>query len=287
LGKKSRWIFIGLLVLALFVVAAVYLKHSNLQVLNPKGALLSLVVVVPVFIMTFTIAWKYRASNTKAKYRPDFDKNLGAEIAWWGIPSVIILVLSIIAWNSSHTLDPYRTIAYKNTSPIDIQVIALDWKWLFIYPKQKIATINMLEFPVNTPLRFSITADAPMNSFWIPQLGGQIYAMPGMLTQMNLMASQIGDYRGSSANISGDGFAGMVFTARATTNANFDHWVTSAKGSSMKLNSMTYANLAKPTQYVPVSYYSLADSNLLNQVIDKYMSPNTASGSAMSMGANQ
>jgi cytochrome o ubiquinol oxidase subunit 2 len=257
-------------------------------VLNPKGiiasrernliivtVLLSLLVVLPVYVMTIMIAWKYRATNKHAKYMPDWDHHLGAEVAWWSIPSAIILVLSIITWNSSHSLDPYRPIDAMGVAPVDIQVVALDWKWLFIYPQQHVASVNLLEMPVNRPVNFEITADAPMNSLWIPQLGGQIYAMPGMVTQLHLMATQAGDYHGSSANISGAGFAGMTFVARAASQSNYESWLTAAKDSKASLNLNTYSMLAKPSQNSPVSYYALASNDLFDDVVDKFMVPNS------------
>jgi cytochrome o ubiquinol oxidase subunit 2 len=155
--------------------------------------------------------------------------------------------------------------------PLNVQVVALQWKWLFIYPEQHIATVNFLEVPTNTPINFSITADAPMNALWIPQLGGQIYAMPGMTTQLHLMASEAGDYRGLSANLSGQGFSGMTFTARAVDTANFTAWVTDAQKSPQRLNNTTYASLAAPSKNNKVAYYTTADTALYPTIVMKYM----------------
>jgi cytochrome o ubiquinol oxidase subunit 2 len=278
---------------AVIVLATIYFQHHPVAVLDPKGPIgqkernlmyvalgLSLIVVIPVFTMTFLIAWKYRAGNKHADYRPEWDHNLGYEAAWWGIPTAIILVLSVVAWNSSHSLDPYKPLAVKGRSPLTIQVVALNWKWLFIYPQQGVATINLAEFPVNTPLNFEITADAPMNSFWIPQLGGQIYAMPGMATELHLMAGQTGDYRGSSANISGAGFADMDFTARATSQSDYNKWLNAAKNSKQGLDSGGYQKLVQNSQNNPVSYYKLVDSNIFSEVVDKYMGSMDMSGGA-------
>jgi cytochrome o ubiquinol oxidase subunit 2 len=293
--SKKKILFGCLLFIAIVVLLGLYLSSHNIQVLNAKGTiakrersllivtfLLSLLVVIPVFTMTFVISWKYRASNTHAKYTPDWDHHLGAEVAWWAIPSVIILVLSVITWNSSHSLDPYKPLASKSGKSLNVQVVALNWKWLFIYPQQHIASVNMLEFPVNEPLNLELTADAPMNSFWIPQLGGQIYAMPGMVTQLHLVADQSGDYRGSSANISGAGFAGMDFTARATSQTNFSQWAKSSSTSSRQLTADSYKNLSKDSQYNPVAYYSVMDNYVFDQVVGKYMSPNGSAVSSMS-----
>jgi cytochrome o ubiquinol oxidase subunit 2 len=220
--------------LAAVAVAVIYLGSVNIPVLQPRGIvgqkerdlmyislLLSLIVVVPVFVMLFIFSWKYREGNLKPKkYQPDWDGSRLYESVWWSIPFALIAVLAVITWSSSHDLDPFKPLSAQ-APPLEVQVVALDWKWLFIYPKQSIATVNFVEFPVNTPVDFKITSDAPMNSFWIPQLGSQIYAMPGMSTQLHLMAGKAGSYNGKSANISGKGFAGMTFTAKAASNDDF------------------------------------------------------------------
>jgi len=184
----------------------------------------------------------------------------------------IILILAVLTWNSSHDLDPFKPIV-SDKPPITIQVVALQWKWLFIYPQQNIASVNIIQFPNQTPINFEVTADAPMNSFWIPQLGGQIYAMPGMSTQLHLMADTEGTYRGSSANISGKGFAGMNFSAKSTSQADFDQWVALVHQTRNNLSLAKYNNLAKPSQNNPLSYYSSSQSGLYDRVVMKYMMP--------------
>lgn len=276
---------LGCAALAIFLLgwgAIAYLNQISIPVLQPAGAigkaesdliitstLLMLIVVVPVFILAGVFAWKYRESNRRARHDPDWEHNHIAECCWWGVPCVIIVILAILTWRSSHELDPFRPIT-SEVPPIEIQVVALDWKWLFIYPKQGIATVNFVQFPDNTPIKFDVTADAPMNSFWIPQLGGQIYAMPAMRSQLHLIADQPGSYRGASANISGDGFAGMTFTAVACSQAEFDAWVASTAASS-PLNLNTYQELAKPSQYHPVTYYRLEKADLFDWILMKYM----------------
>lgn len=236
-------------------------------------ALLSLIVVVPVFAMTAYIAWNYREGNTKAKYQPNWDHSQLAESIWWFIPLALISILAAITWVSSHRLDPYKPLASTN-NPLTIQVVALQWKWLFIYPQQDIASVNYVQLPVDTPVTFEITADAPMNSFWIPQLGGQVYAMAGMQTKLHLMASEAGNYRGSSANISGEGFAGMKFTAHASSQEDFDQWVQTAKQSPKQLGKGEYTALAKPSKDNKVATYAAADENLYHTIMMKYMAPN-------------
>jgi cytochrome o ubiquinol oxidase subunit 2 len=261
-----------------------YVSHFNVEVLNPKGivaqderrliiftVLLGLIVVVPVYVMTFAIAWKYREGNKKAKYRPDWDHNVAIESVWWGIPTAIILILSIVTWTTSHSLNPPRRLSDKQ--PLQIQVIALDWKWLFIYPDQHIATVNFVQFPVDQPVEFEITSNGPMNSFWIPQLGSQIYAMAGMSTHLNLEATSIGNYRGSSANISGKGFAGMDFTARASSQAEYDAWLDGAQSLSSRLDVPVFKNLAKPSENNPPATYSPAQNGLYNRVVASFQLP--------------
>jgi cytochrome o ubiquinol oxidase subunit 2 len=282
---KYKIIGVALLALGFALLAGWYLRHTSIPVLEPRGPiaqkerqliiitlLLSLIVVVPVFSLLGIFAWKYREGNTKAKYSPDLDHSRVAETIWWLVPSALILVIAVIAWNSSHQLDPFKSLS-SATQPITIQVVALDWKWLFIYPQQNIATVNLVQFPRQTPVNFEITADAPMNSFWIPQLGGQIYAMPGMSTQLHLMANTDGSFHGSSANISGQGFAGMAFTAKASSMADFKQWVKSVKHSPTRLSQDAYNKLAAPSVSNPVAYYASSAAGLYDNVIIKYMGP--------------
>jgi cytochrome o ubiquinol oxidase subunit 2 len=282
-SKKYRFILLGIGMAAFLVVAGIYLAHTNIPVLEPKGViaekernlivfalLLALVVVIPVYTLLFVFVWRYREGNKKAKYSPNLAGSRKLEALWWFIPSVLILILSIVTWRSSHELDPYKPLI-SSVAPINVQVVALDWKWLFIYPQQHIASVNLLEFPVGTPINFEVTSDAPMNSFWIPQLGGQIYAMPGMSTQLHLMATSTGDFAGSSANISGDGFAGMDFTARATSEGSFNDWVQTVQDSPQSLSQQMYDQLARASENNPVAFYSAPANNLYNTILVKYL----------------
>jgi cytochrome o ubiquinol oxidase subunit 2 len=298
--KRQKFIVLGLVVIAILVLAGWYLHGQTVALLQPRGpiaekernliifaALLSLVVVIPVFSMAIFIAWKYRESNTEATYTPEFDHSRVAETIWWIIPTILITILSVVAWNSSHTLDPYRPLS-STVQPLDVQVVALDWKWLFIYPQLNLASVNELEMPVNTPVNFEITSDAPMNSFWIPQLSGQIYAMPGMSTQLHVLASKVGSYDGYSANISGVGFAGMRFQANATKRASFNNWVRSTSSITHPLTLSTYKQLDKPSQDVQPTFYSSVDHNLYTTIIAKYLAPTAHSdgGSVTSNNGN-
>ncbi len=285
-------------------IAALYLRHHNIPVLQPRGTiatqernliviavLISLAVVVPVFALLIGFAVRYREGNKKARYMPEFTGSNAYELVWWLIPTAIIVVLSVITWVGSHRLDPYKPLN-SSVKPITIQVVALDWKWLFIYPDQHVASVNSFQIPVNTPINFQITSDAPMNSFWVPALGGQVYAMPGMSTQLHLMASKTGDYRGSSANISGIGFAGMTFTAHAGSNTDFTNWVTHIKKTDRALTTTEYTKLAKQSSNVKPIYYSQPADNLYDDTVMKYMMPmddmpSDSNGSAQPMTTQQ
>src|SRR6266702_1232883 len=283
--KKLRLMLIVLLILGVALAAFLYLRTVNIPVLEPKGVIaekerqlifialgLSAIVVIPVFTLLFVFAWRYRSANTKAKYSPNLAGSRVAETMWWLILSALILVLSVVTWNSSHALDPYKPLV-SNVKPLTIQVVPLDWKWLFVYPDQHIATVNFVQFPQNTPVDFKITSDAVMNSFWVPALGGQIYAMPGMSTQLHLMADQTGNFSGMSANISGKGFSGMVFTAKASTESDFNTWVKYVKKSPNNLTQSAYDALAQPSENNQLTFYASAQNNLYDTIVLKYMTP--------------
>jgi cytochrome o ubiquinol oxidase subunit 2 len=289
MSRKNKVLTAALLGLVILFLAINYLSRLNIAVLQPAGIvgqkernliyislLLAVIVVVPVFVMLFGFAWKYREGNTKAKYSPEFANSKKLESIWWGVPFAIIFILSIITWNSSHDLDPFKPLS-ASAKPMHIQVIALQWKWLFIYPEQNIASINYVQLPVNTPIDFEITSDAPMNSFWIPQLGGQIYAMPGMSTHMHLMAGRAGDYTGRSANISGTGFARMTFTARAASSQEFNKWTTKTTASNNPLSTYSYDQLSRPGTLDHPVYFSSVDGSIYNTVVNKYMGPQESS----------
>lgn len=258
---------------------------SHAALLNPKGTIAAseskiliwstvvmLCVVIPVIILSIIFALRYHEKNKHAKYSPEFVNSHLLEGIWWAIPCVIIIILAITTWVTSHTLNPYRPLV-SDKKPVTIDVVALDWKWLFIYPSQHIATVNFMEIPKNTPINLYITAAAPMNSLEIPQLAGQIYAMTGMQTQLHIDATEVGDYKGFSANYSGNGFAGMKFIVRAATDANYQAWVKSVQKAPMKLTFDAYNKLAKPSSNNKVTYYSHPANDLFHQIIMKYMSP--------------
>lgn len=234
------------------------------------ATLLMLLVVVPVIIMTVVFAWRYRATNTTQEYLPDWHHSNKIEAGMWAVPIVIILILGVITYKTTHELDPYKPLQ-SDVKPLEIQVVSLDWKWLFIYPEQGIATVNEIAFPVGTPLNFRITSDSVMNAFFIPQLGSMIYSMAGMETKLHLQADHPGTYAGISANYSGAGFADMKFQAIATTPEAFQAWVDQAKAGGLALDGGTYSQLAAPSNNVPVAYYGSVQTNLFGDIIGKYM----------------
>lgn len=228
-------------------------------VLDPQGVIakaqllllgdatvIMLAVIVPVILMTLAVAWWFRASNARAHYRPDWEYSGPVELVTWSIPALVIMFLGGLTWISTHELDPPRPIA--STKPaLEIQVVALDWKWLFIYPQQGIATANRLIVPENTPLRFRITSADVMNSFFVPQLGSQIYAMPRMENVLYLQADTAGTFDGLSANYSGAGFSKMRFEVVAVDSESFDAWIEAAQHRSLELDAITFALLAQPS----------------------------------------
>lgn len=280
-------IFTGIILLITLIMQPLTLVEFQKfnAVIFPKGLIaleernllliiqvLMLIVIVPVYILTFIFSWKYQAQNPKGKYEPDLADSKVAEVIWWGIPLVMTLIIGVLTWVKTHELDPYKPIPSDNKA-LTIQVVALQWKWLFIYPEEKIATVNFIQIPKGTPIHFEITADAPMNSLWIPDLGGQIYAMPKMKTELNLIADKIGDFRGSSANLSGEGFAGMHFITRSSSLDDYQKWIASVKESTKALNFETYEKLAAPSIDHPVENFQLKDNGLFDQIINKYMHP--------------
>lgn len=297
--KQYRYFLLVLAPVAIALLAIILTRHHTVAILEPRGTLatkernlmffalgLSLIVVIPVYVMTFFFAWHYREGNTKATYSPDFDRSKIAESIWWGVPSILIIILSVVAWNSSHTLDPSQPLTSNNKS-ITIDVVALDWKWLFIYPKQNIATVNFLEIPKSTPVNFQISADAPMNSFWIPQLSGQIYAMPGMTTELHVMGTQDGEYYGSSANISGEGFATMHFMTKVADARSFNLWTQSIERTPNTMSEAVYNQLAKPSGNLSPAYYAPVASGLYDRILRKYMSPTQTTTPSSKTGTPQ
>jgi cytochrome o ubiquinol oxidase subunit 2 len=258
--------------------AVMWLASCSEGVLDPRGPVgnaeriilydataIMLAVVIPVIVLTLVFAWWFRARNKRAHYRPDWEYSGRIEMIIWSIPALIILFLGGIAWTGSHDLDPPLPLA-ESTPPLDIEVISLDWRWLFIYPKEGIASMNRLVVPAGVPLRFRLTSTTVMNSFFVPQLGSQIYTMPNMVTRLNLKADQPGTYEGLSAQFSGDGFSDMRFDLVSTEAEAFKDWVNATKAQGGVLEAGTFEELDKPAKAVGVQTYAQVSEGLFDKI---------------------
>ncbi|WP_231586359.1 ubiquinol oxidase subunit II [Cupriavidus basilensis] len=269
--------------LACGAAAALLLNGCSMELFSPKGAIghqekslivislaLMLMVVIPVIVLTLYFAWRYRASNTRATYAPKWAHSTAIEVVVWTIPCVIVIFLGILIWDTTHKLDPYRPIE-SAAEPVEVEVVALNWKWLFIYPQYGVASLNQLTIPVDTPVNFRITAESMMNSFFIPQLGSQVYAMAGMQTRLHLIADTPGVYLGQSAAFSGQGFSDMHFKTFATSRADFERWIAEAKQSARPLDEKAFRMLERPSSKDPATLYSSVAPALFAGVVNKYM----------------
>jgi len=268
------------------IAGTVLLSGCDSALLNPKGQIgleqrsliltafgLMLIVVIPAILMAVGFAWKYRASNKDAKYSPNWSHSNKVEAVVWTVPILIIIFLAVLTWKTTHSLEPSKALVDNGEKTVTIEVISMDWKWFFIYPEQGIATINEVAFPANTNVQFKITSNSVMNSFFIPRLGSQIYAMAGMQTNLFLIANEAGTYDGISASYSGPGFSGMKFKAIATPDrAGFDQWVAKVKQSSGSVNDMAaYEKIAAPSEYNKVEYFSSVKPDLFKDATNKFM----------------
>lgn len=282
--KKYRAVFLVVCTtVALVILGCILLRGKHLPLLQPSGQVaqheanllifafsIMMLVVIPVFILLAVFAWKYRIGNEKRqKYTPEWHESTKLEVLWWGIPIIIIIILATTATITAHTLDPYHPIK-SDKKTLNVQVVALQWKWLFIYPDLGVAAVNTLPVPVNTPVHFSLTADAPMSAFWVPDLGSQIYTMNGMSSQLNLIADKTGDFPGYNTNINGKGYSEMTFTVHSQSQANFDDWITNAQNSPNSMDETELAKITEPSVMKPKEY-KLMDSDLYDKVVMKYM----------------
>ena len=283
-SKRGPALYILLWVVFLSALFAVLLHGTDVRVLNPHGLIardqfglilfstITLFAIgVPTMFFFYYFAWKYRETNTKVVHESENRHGKGFILGLWAIPLVFMVVMGVVMWSWTHKLDPKLAIASKNDM-LHVQVIALRWKWLFIYPEQGIATVNFVQVPVNTPVEFDLTADeAPMSSFWIPNWGGQLYAMTGHANRLNLMPTTKGDFSGATAEINGAGFAGMKFTARASSQADFDRWVDGTKHSPEVLDWVEYQKLLAPSENNKAAFYSNTAQDMYDTVLMKYM----------------
>lgn len=276
------------------VALPLLLSGCNMIVLDPAGevarqqgnlvvlsTLLMLVIIVPVMALTILFAWRYRAANKQARYEPDWDHSTQLELVIWSAPLLIIICLGALTWVSTHVLDPYRAMDRtgpdkfipQGARPLEVQVVALDWKWLFIYPEQGIATVNELALPVDRQVRFRISSSSVMNSFYVPALAGQIYAMPGMETKLHAVLNKPGNYEGFSANYSGAGFSHMRFRVAGLDEAGFNAWVSKTKGAGGDLDRKAYLTLEKPSEKEPVRLYAKVDPTLFDAITNLCADP--------------
>lgn len=268
---------------AIALICIALLSGCQMELFSPKGDIgaqekdlillslgLMLLVVIPVILLTLYFAWHYREGNKKAVYAPKWSHSTRIEVIVWSIPCIIVGFLALLIWDTTHALDPYKPLASKQ-APVNVEVVALNWKWLFIYPDYGVASVNQLAIPVDTPIAFKLTAASIMNSFFIPQLGSQVYAMAGMQTQLHLIADTPGVYHGLSAAYSGAGFSDMKFETRAMQRAEFDKWIQDAARTPKKLNTAAYLALEKPSIKEPPALYASVEPGLFAGIVNKYM----------------
>jgi len=277
-------------------LGALLLSGCDTVVLSPSGdiaaqqaslivwsTILMLIIVVPVIVLTLLFAWRYRASNKDATYSPDWDHSTSLELVIWAAPLAIIIALGALTWVSTHKLDPYRPLdriaegkpVPADVEPLIVEVVAMDWKWLFFYPEEGIAVVNELAAPVDRPIKFKITATTMMNSFYIPALAGQIYAMGGMETQLHAVINKAGSYEGFSANYSGAGFNGMRFTFQGMSDTDFEQWVSRIKAQGEPLRRDNYKALEQPSINNPVQYFSAVAPGLYDAILNRCVDPGT------------
>lgn len=235
---------------------------------------LMLLIIIPVMILIVVFAWRYRKGG-QGTYDPQFDHSTGLELAIWSAPLLIIIALGAITWSSTHLLDPFRPLpaSEEGQQPLVVQVVSLDWKWLFIYPEQGIATVNELAVPVDRPVRFDITSSNMMNTFYAPTMAGMIYAMPGMRSQLHAIVNRPVDSQGYSANYSGPGFSYMRFRFVAMDDAGFASWIDQARGSGNALDLAAYRELLEPSERVPVMRFSRVDTDLFRRTVERCIEP--------------
>jgi cytochrome o ubiquinol oxidase subunit 2 len=256
-----------------------------MNILDPQGPIgaaekailidsvaIMLAIVVPTILATFAFAFWFRASNAKAFYWPDWEYSGRIELVVWSIPALTVILLGGVAWIGAHQLDPPKPIA-GSSRPLTIQAVSLDWKWLFIYPDQKVATINTLTVPAGVPLQFQLTSASVMNAFFIPQLGSMIYTMNGMATRLNLRADATGTFQGLSAQFSGDGFADMHFDVHVVTSEQFSKWAQDAANAQQALDAQSYQQIAKPSMKDPPAIYRLADPDIFASIVTQKLPP--------------
>ena len=272
------------------------IRQGTVQLLQPAGYIANVqshilwaaivfggIAAGTIIITFYFVIFRYN-EDRHGRYEPTWNASKKLLVLGWGVPFLVIVVVSTFLWITAHQIDPYKPAA--SGKPVVVQVVALQWKWLFIYPNEGIATVNKLELPVNTPVSLELTADAPMNSFWIPRLSGQIYAMTGMVTHLHIVADKTGTYTGSPAEMSGADFAGMDFDVHVVTRNNYDAWQASARAATQQMDYNTFSQLAKPSGYMPPATYTLPYANLFDLIVMQYMAPGAKPSAVQLQGAS-
>ena len=278
----------------LLPLPALLLGGCNLVLLNPAGdvarqqsdlmiasVIIMSLIIVPVLVAIFLIAWRARASNKSADYDPDWDHSTQIELMVWAAPLLIIIVLGAMTWIGTHQLDPYRPLTRVDkgrpvtaqTQPLEVEVVSLNWKWLFFYPQYGIATVNQLAAPVDRPIHFKLTSTETMNSFFIPSLAGQIYTMPGMQTVLHAVINKPGDFDGFSSNYSGIGFTDMRFRFHGVSERDFGQWVAKVRADGERLDTATFDHLNQHSRAEPVHYYAHVDADLYHRILNQCVDP--------------
>lgn len=294
----------------LLLLPALMLSGCDLVLLHPAGdvarqqsdlmiasVILMSLIIVPVLIAIGVIAWRYRATNknTETEYDPDWDHSSQFELVVWAAPLLIIIVLGAMTWIGTHQLDPYRALTRidarrplaSDVQPLEVEVVSLDWKWLFFYPQYGIATVNQLAAPVDTPIHFKLTSTETMNAFFVPSLSGMIYSMPGMQTVLNAVINKSGDFDGFSSNYSGEGFTDMRFRFLGMSQRDFSQWVAKVRASGSDLDTRAFNQLNQPSRAEPVHYYARFDADLYQRILNQCVDPGQLCMDAkMTMGAH-
>jgi cytochrome o ubiquinol oxidase subunit 2 len=259
--------------------------HSDKTILVDSVAIM-LAIIVPVIVVILGFAWWYRASNLRARYRPDFAYSGQLELIVWAIPLMTIILLGGVAWIGSHDLDPAKPLGPPDAT-LEVEVVSLDWKWLFIYPEQHVASVNKLVIPAGVPIHFTLTSASVMNTFFIPQLGSMIYTMNGMATQLHLLADRPGTFAGLSGHYSGDGFSDMHFAVEAMAKEGFDGWIAGTRGSGQTLDAGSYAELAKQSRNVAPATYGGVAPDLFGKIVMQTVPPGPGPIDEVSPGASK
>lgn len=284
--RKIKFLIIILAIISALLAIFFVLASEKTLILHPKGIIaqseleliitniiLMLIIIVPTYLLLFVVVYKYFIKKEGATYDPEHTLGPVKQLFMWGLPSIVVAVMAIVTWDATHKLNPYKPLESEVT-PLSVQVVAMDWKWLFIYPELEVATLNYFPIPEQTPIHLQLAADgSPMNSFWIPQLSGQIYSMTGMSTQLYLMADHPGKYVGRAVEINGEGYSDMTFSVQSFSIKDFEAWVSQAKKGDLHLTEEVYNELVQPSINKSILLFSEVEKDLYHKIIHKYTHP--------------